>query len=156
LSTTESISTQANAFALQLSTSHTSGSNNAQKICHFPAPLEEKEPHNQHLVDARSLINNNPVASTAKSYAIYNARWHHFCLSLGIDPDSARPEHVGLFMKDLQLSGLAISTINVALFAVASNFKLTDGVSPTSSKLVLAAMAVMMRTAKLAGPGQLP
>jgi site-specific recombinase XerD len=97
------------------------------------------------------------VASTEKTYSTYNARWHRFCLSIGIDPGSARPEHVVLFMKDLQLSGLSIATINsVALSAVASNFKLTDDVSPTSSKLVRAAKAVIKRTAKPAGPGKLP
>jgi site-specific recombinase XerD len=119
--------------------------------------VEEKEPHNQHLEEARSWIDHHAKASTSKSYAPYKARWLRFCTTLGVDPLNARPEHVVLFMKDLQISGLAISTINgVALSAIASNFKLLDQVSPTSSKLVAAAKQVIKRTAKPAGPGKLP
>jgi site-specific recombinase XerD len=111
----------------------------------------------QHLTEAHAWINQNEWESTRKTYDTYRRKWEAFCDRLGIEPLHARPEHVALFMRELQLKGLAISTINgVALSAIASSYKLLDLDSPTSSKLVRAAKAVIKRTAKPPGPGKLP
>jgi site-specific recombinase XerD len=111
----------------------------------------------KHLAEAHAWINENAVETTEKAYNTYQKKWIVLCQSLGVEPLEARPEHVVLFMKDLQCSDLSVSTINsVALSAVASNYKLLDLVSPTSSKLVRAAKAVVKRTAKPPGPGKLP
>jgi integrase len=60
-------------------------------------------------------------------------------------------------MKSMTEGGKSISTINsVALSAIANNFKLSDLVSPTDSKLVRIAKKVVRRKAKPAGPGKLP
>jgi site-specific recombinase XerD len=108
-------------------------------------------------MEAHAWIDENECEATGKTYSTYRRKWDVFCHRLGVEPLSARPEHVVLFMKDLQLSKLAISTINgVALSAIASNYRLLDLDSPTSSKLVRAAKAVIKRTAKPPGPGKLP
>jgi hypothetical protein len=112
---------------------------------------------NQHLEQAHSWIRENGVENTDLAYGTYDKRWTKFCLSIGIEPHHARPEHVVLFMKSMTDSGLSISTINsVALSAIAGNFKLSDETSPTASKLVREAKAVVRRKAKPAGPGKLP
>jgi site-specific recombinase XerD len=97
------------------------------------------------------------VENTDNTYGSYNKKWTKFCRSIGIQPLHARPEHVVLFMKSMTTKGLSVSTINsVALSAIANNFKLSDQVSPTASKLVRVAKAVVRRTAKPPGPGKLP
>jgi site-specific recombinase XerD len=109
------------------------------------------------MKEAHNWINENGVISTNKAYNTYIKKWEAFCRLQDIVPILARPEHVVLFMKDLQSRGLSISTINgVALSAIASKYKLLQQESPTSSKLVRAGKAVIRRTAKPAGPGKLP
>jgi hypothetical protein len=110
-----------------------------------------------HLEEAHAWIRENGVPNTDRAYSTYDKQWNEFCLSIGIQPLLAGPEHVVLFMKNLTKGVLRISTINsVALSAIANNFKLLDRTSPTASKLVRQAKKVVERTAKPAGPGKLP
>jgi hypothetical protein len=111
----------------------------------------------QLLMEAHAWIDENECEATSKTYSTYRRKWDVFCHRLGIEPLSARPEHGVLFMKELQLSKLAISTINgVALSAITSNYRLLDQDSPTSSKLVRAAKTVVRCTAKPPDPWKLP
>lgn len=90
-------------------------------------------------------IRENFNENTTKAYRAYQEQFSEFCKATGCEADSAA---VVMFMRELQLKGLSIGTINrTACSAIADQFRFEER-KPTESPLVKAAKLVIKRTAK--------
>jgi integrase len=76
--------------------------------------------------------------TTRSGYATYLKQWRDWCVANHRDPFPASPESVALFLKYLsEERGLSRNTINSsAVAAIASEYKLVNWLSPTTSPLV--------------------
>jgi hypothetical protein len=109
------------------------------------------------LKEAHEWISENGMESTDSSYGTYHKQYTEHCLEEDVERFPSKPATVTTFAKKLVNKGLSISTIGVALSAIAAEYKPYDELtSPTKSGLVGMARAVVNRKAKPAGPGKLP
>ena len=131
---------------------------------HFPVTAASmwhrshgREADNRLLSEAQQWLDAHRVPSTDRTYGTYDKQFAEHCVEENVARFPAKPATVVTFVKKLVNKKLTISTVGVALSAIAAEYKPHDDItSPTDSGLVRIAREVARREAKPAGTGKLP
>jgi hypothetical protein len=119
--------------------------------------VQEYEEDDRLLMESHQWLNAHQVENTERAYRTYDKQFDTHCQEEKVTRFPAKPATVVTFVKKLVDKDLSISTVGVALSAIAAEYKPYDEfVSPTHSGLVRMAREVVNREAKPAGPGKLP